>query len=50
MSSKCERFSVVPMKSRRVDEWMLDDLDDFEFVRSGGLPGGAPNVCWASWA
>ena len=26
------------MKSRRVDEWMLDDLDDFEFVRSGGLP------------
>lgn len=50
MSSKCDRFSVVPMKSRRVDEWMLDDLDDFEFVRSGGLPGGAPNVCWASWA
>lgn len=50
MSSKCERFSVVPMKSSSVDEWMLDDLDDFEFVRSGGLPGGAPKVCWASWA
>jgi hypothetical protein len=41
MSSKCERFSVVPIKSRSVDEWMLDDLDDFEFVRSGGLPGAA---------
>ena len=50
MSSKCERFSVVPMKSRRVDEWMLDDLDDFEFVRSGGLPGGAPKEDCASCA
>jgi hypothetical protein len=50
MSSKWERFSVVPIKSSSVDEWMLDDLDDFEFVRSGGLPGAWPNVCWASWA
>lgn len=50
MSSKWERFSVVPMKSSRVDEWMLDDLDDFEFVRSGGLPGGAPKCEDASCA
>lgn len=50
MSSKWERFSVVPIKSKSVDEWMLDDLDDFEFVRSGGLPGGAPKCEGASCA
>lgn len=47
MSSKCER-SLGPMKSERVDEWKLDDLDDLEFVRSGGLPGGAPKTDCAS--
>jgi hypothetical protein len=44
MSSKCDRFSVVPMKSKSVDEWMLDDLLDLEFVKSGGLSGGAPKA------
>jgi hypothetical protein len=41
MSSKCERLprSPGPMKSECVDEWKLLDLDDFELVRSGGLPG-----------
>lgn len=46
MSSKCER-SLGPIESDRVDEWKLDDLDDFELVRSGGLPGGAPKAVWA---
>lgn len=36
------------MKSEWVDEWKLLDLDDLEFVRSGGLPGGPPNPEWAS--
>lgn len=47
MSSKCER-SAGPMRSERVDEWKLDDLLDFEFVRSGGLPGGGAKVAWPS--
>lgn len=47
MSSKCER-SLGPMMSDRPEEWKLDDLDDFEFVRSGGLPGGPPSPRWAS--
>jgi hypothetical protein len=44
MSSKCER-SLVPIKSVSVDECRLLDLDDLEFVRSGGLPGGIPKLC-----
>jgi hypothetical protein len=50
MSSKCERLlrSPGPMKSECVDEWKLLDLDDFELVRSGGLPGGPPNDEWTS--
>jgi hypothetical protein len=43
MSSKWER-SLVPMKSASVDECRLLDLEDFELVRSGGLPGGAPKL------
>ena len=42
MSSKCDR-SLGPMTSDKPEEWKLDDLDDFELVRSGGLPG-APMV------
>lgn len=50
MSSKCERLlrSPFPMKSEWLEEWKLLDLDDFELVRSGGLPGGPPNVVCAS--
>jgi len=36
------------MKSAKADECRLLDLEDFEFVRSGGLPGGSPKVEWAS--
>jgi len=39
MSSKCDR-SAGPRQSESVDECRLDDLDDLELVRSGGLPGG----------
>ena len=39
MSSKCDR-SLGPMTSDMPDEWKLDDLEDLELVRSGGLPGG----------
>jgi hypothetical protein len=42
MSSKCDR-SLGPIMSDMTDEWKLDDLDDLELVRSGGLPG-APIV------
>ena len=47
MSSKCDR-SLGPMKSDKVDEWKLLDLEDLELVRSGGLPGGAPKAEWVS--
>ena len=43
MSSKCER-SLGPMTSDRFDEWKDEDLDDFEFVRSGGEPGSPLNA------
>jgi hypothetical protein len=38
MSSKCDR-SPGPITSERPEEWKLDDLEDLELVRSGGLPG-----------
>lgn len=40
MSSKWVR-SLWPMTSDIFEEWKDEDLDDFEFVRSGGLPGAA---------
>lgn len=41
MSSKWDR-SLGPMMSERDEECSDDDLDDFEFVRSGGEPGAPP--------
>lgn len=43
ISSKCER-SLGPMMSDRPEEWRLEDFEDFEFVRSGGLPGAPPRA------
>lgn len=42
MSSKCDR-SLGPITSDMPEEWKLEDFDDLELVRSGGLPG-APIV------
>lgn len=49
ISSKWERLPG-PKKSEWVEEWQLLDLDDLEFVRSGGLPGGIPKAELASCA
>jgi hypothetical protein len=38
ISSKCER-SAGPIMSERASEWKDDDLEDLEFVKSGGEPG-----------
>jgi hypothetical protein len=47
MSSKWER-SWGAMTSDRFEEWKELDLDDLEFVRSGGEPGGPPMAILAS--
>jgi hypothetical protein len=47
ISSKWDR-SWGAMTSERCEEWKELDLDDLEFVRSGGEPGAPPRAMFAS--
>lgn len=41
MSSKCDMSEMKPSAPECDDEWLEDDLDDFDPLRPGGEPGGA---------